>query len=234
MKRREGFTLSELMVVMAIIAVLTSLGGFFLQDIYNSYMADQGAQDVLGAIRDVQNKSLTIKDGKKVWAVSISAKKPGSLPTVGGEIKILSYNNTISAPTILIADPPSGIRQIAANSVTLVTGSTLPTTPASYVEPTDHFVFSFSAPFGRPSFYRGSTTGIPLDDCAVAIPIADCKWERGVGFLGEWVLNPDPLVPLDSAYKIIDGPDALIKINIVYGKHTRTVTVRSNGDVSTN
>jgi len=231
-----GFTVAELLVVMALIAVLSSLGGYFLQDAYNSYLADEGAQEILNAIRDAQNRSIAVKDGKKVWAAYVSAKPINSTEPEAGIVKIISYKEVLLDPAdldsrALEADPAIESRQIKATSVTLIPRSgSIPPTSLYPPSEKDHFVFAFSAPFGRPSFYRGSSDGALKNDCTDTAGTTGCEWKVGTGFLGDWVLNPEP----DSDYVIIGDKTEEIQIKVVYGNQTRTVTMRSNGDASTN
>jgi len=233
-KENAGFTMAELMVVMAIIAVLAAIGGSFVQDLYNSYMADQGAQEILTAIRDAQNRSIAVKDGYKVWAASISVMPPYSREAGDGVIKITPYKENLAGTGIEPEASKIETKQVKVNEVYLVARSgSSPDAKVEYKADRDKgtlFVFSFSAPFGRPSFYRGIAGG-RLDCSDSSSPT--CEWVKGTGFLGEWVLSLGAL-PNTSQHTIIGSKDEEIKINVVFGEHTRTVTIRSNGDASAN
>lgn len=82
-KNAAGFTLIEMMVVMAIIAIFTVLGVSALINLNSSNMADRVAEELATSIRDAQNKAISVSnsdDGKTpvAWGVYVD-------PSVGNE-----------------------------------------------------------------------------------------------------------------------------------------------------
>jgi len=131
---RRGFTLVELTVVMAIVAILSLIGVAVLVNFKNSSAADGATQQIVSTIREAQNKALSV------------ANAPGSsssadIPVAWG-VTLNTTNNTLQPFYIkpdLTTRETLSLQAIPLSLVTVATDG-----------PTD---FAFSAPFGK--YYAG-------------------------------------------------------------------------------
>lgn len=129
---RRGFTLVEMTVVMAIMAILALIGIAVLVNLKNSTALDGASQDIVSALREAQNKAFSV------------ANAPNStvIPIAWG-LEINSGTKTIT---------PFYIKADTWEKVSL-TGVPL---PVVNITPTGYFIFT--APFGK--YY--STSNLPV------------------------------------------------------------------------
>jgi len=74
-KLESGFSLVEMVVVMAIIAILTTISATAFYSSRKQAVVNSTAQDILSTIREAQNKSVSVMSSKngddaKIWAFS--------------------------------------------------------------------------------------------------------------------------------------------------------------------
>lgn len=129
-RKAAGFTLVEMTVVMAIIAVLALIGISVLQNLKNGPKLDDATQNLLTTIREAQNKS-----------ISVASAPSGSIPIVWG----VEINNN-SVQTLCL----QGTGSICSSLPAAVDYSPISVSVSSGVKR-----LYFTAPFGK--FYAAST-----------------------------------------------------------------------------
>lgn len=132
-----GFTLVEMMVVMTIIALLSVLGLGALFQARNGEIVEESAQNILSAIREIQNKAVAVE--------AVSGKVPvvWTLELYSNSYEIISVDKDLnrsgtSTTTIL-------------PTVTFTLKKPLPLVDTSVTTSS----ISFSAPFGKPYICDG-------------------------------------------------------------------------------
>lgn len=229
MRRRGGFTIIELMVVMALIAVLTVLSVGFLKDLYDNYRVTQSAEELLGYIRDAQSKARGVA-GAKAYGVEIFPKA-ASETSVKDLVRTITYAD--DGATSLVATP-SSFMPFEATSIRLnrtdIASCSLAAADCSFTgsHPGENFsakseeksfVINFSSPFGAPEYFlrdSSATNGDGgIDDdgsfafCRSALATAEikpdnsvataCAWKRNTNFLDSYSVFHIGTVPTDTA-----------------------------------
>jgi prepilin-type N-terminal cleavage/methylation domain-containing protein len=67
---RNGFTLIEIVVVMAIAALLITLGAGGLFALRAQYTLDAATEELVSYVRDAQNRAISVADGAMAWGVT--------------------------------------------------------------------------------------------------------------------------------------------------------------------
>jgi prepilin-type N-terminal cleavage/methylation domain-containing protein len=254
MKQRGGFTLIEIMVVMALIAVLTVLSGGFLKDLYDNYRAAQIADEIVGYIREAQSKAMGVV-GDKAYGVEVL---PKSISENGvNTLKIISY--TASTPAGSLAPTVVSSINLGASVISLdrtgvvngVSSRGYGSAPAldTLNSSGKSFVFNFSSPFGNPNFlYRDSAVTSPsvnyCNDSTTAIVTTSsldmCMWRQNSNFMHNFSLfhagNNVAKTALAgeittngaNAFYTQQGGQALI--NVEFGKSSRKIVVKGTGE----
>lgn len=138
-KNAAGFTLVELVVVMGIIAVISTWGVAALLNVRNEGLVDRATEETISAIREAQNK-----------AISISSTSGGVIPVAwglyvdGNTSSIKPFYVTYAASTGTIVYPAG--ESIKYTGLSISTGMSIET-------PTSRYYF-FTTPFGE--YYTNS------------------------------------------------------------------------------
>jgi prepilin-type N-terminal cleavage/methylation domain-containing protein len=226
--KKRGMTLVEVMVVMLIIAVLMLLSGKALRGVYNSYMADQIAEQVLTTIREAQNKSISVYNGKKVWAARIYVKKDTD---TSSKLELLSYD--LSGANLAVSTPIPETTTLKATTISLTRAySAAGSCQMTYsTDSTVSFTFAFSAPFGKPYYFVG-TSG--QRDCADASAGSNfCAWQKNANFLQDWAVK---ITSASCSDQYIVRPaqsqtsSDQANIDITFNGSSRRVIIKGNGE----
>ena len=209
--RKNGFTLIELIVVMAMIAILTLISVSALLSSRTQNTVDSMAQDILSNIRDAQNRSVSTVSGTagpaKVWAYQIKFNSGTS-----------SWDNSLY--TYSEDRPPNGKLQgqiestntpfNPAATISIMKDGTLYNGDGKVVN------IAFASPFGRPYISDGSNAN-------------NCRWQY---------LDSRPAKDwfIDSVCSNLSSPatatatSSPLTIVVSYGNMNRSVIVGASGD----
>lgn len=144
---KRGFTLVEMTVVMAIVAILSLIGVSALLSARNNATVDNATQEIVSAIREAQNK-----------AVSVESAPDGTVPVAWG-IQVDSSAKSITPFYISYISPST----FAKNDLPVTTYNPLSSITVDDSPVPVTFFCIYSAPFGN---YYGTKT----------VPTATSPW----------------------------------------------------------
>lgn len=254
-KYPAGFTLIELMVVMALIAVLASLSIMFLKDLYDNYKVSQAAEQIIGLIRETQSKAMSVEGGKKAFGVEISGKGVGQ--TLANPVSDFSYTDSNNDNILEPSTPTGHALDVTTISLTRVTDGkdnvvACPASPDTFSDASKSFVFNFSAPFGSPEYFlkdNSDATNGSKNYCVASVVLTNppnpasttvCSWQKNDNYLSSFsvfhTFSPGAC-PLEttiagslkgSGHYSQNGGKA--KIEIKFNNATRVVVVKGSGE----
>ncbi len=254
MKRRGGFTIIELMVVMSIIAVLTVLSVGFLKDLYDTYKVTQASEEILGLIREAQSKARGVEGGP-AFGVEVAAKRASDSTTVNTISYVQSGNSLVATPKSVDID----VTTIELDRYDIQDCYTVPNSwnnakcgtsvPTNFTNPNRSFVINFSSPFGMPEYFLRDTVGGSDGSngyCSSLLPISDvvpnsattaCAWKKNTNYLDSYSVFHLGPTPTDTAIAGTMRSDGVynqngghLEIRLAYNGAKRTVVVEGSGE----
>lgn len=195
-------------VVMCIIAILTLLAVSAFIGTRNQALAADGAEKVLSAIREAQNRAMSVKNGNgtpsyyttKAWGVEFN-RNPN-------EVRLVFIN----AGTV-----PSSLQPLSAQETLQISPGTIITTELSnngtYTTDSGMRYISFSSPFGKSYASR-----FPCDDI-----LSSCSWKESNNVSKDWYIYP-------NNYNDFYQTSNKIRITVDYKDSKETIIVNGKGD----
>ena len=224
-----GFTITEIMIVFSIIAMLTLLSATALQSANKDNIVQEATQQLLNGMREVQNRAVGVSgENGKAWAMELNpqsgdvygytiykytenrpATTTGSLKKE--EVSKFTFNNNIQVK-VSITDPPDVVPEV------------LPT----YI--------AYNVPFGRSFITINDPCTCDTGACKATGTNVDnsCNWRVSTRYEKDWQLPPNgtPLVPMMS---MNINKDNILKIEVSFKSAPsikKTIDVKASGDAN--
>jgi type IV fimbrial biogenesis protein FimT len=169
MKRQAGFTLTEMLVVSAIVAILLSIGVPQYRYITNSYRMSSEVNNLLGDLMYARGEAIKEGNGVSVCASSDGATCSGSFAWQNGW---LVYSNPTNA-----ANP-------AAGTILRVQGKFTGTTPDTFVAASGISAITYN----REGFAT-TAAGFPNTVITLHDPSSNAVWTRCLAITPQGLLN---------------------------------------------
>jgi len=224
-----GFTITEIMIVFSIIAMLTLLSATALQSANKDNIVEEATQQLLNGIREVQNRAVGVSgENVKAWAMELNPQSGAVYgytihkyiendpqTTIGSlkkeEVSKFTFNNNVQVKVSIIAPP-----------------DVVPEDLPAYI--------AYNVPFGRSFITINDPCTCDTVACtATGTNIGNsCNWRESTRYEKDWQLPPSEITPVSKMSMNINK-DNILKIEVSFKNAPiikKIINVKASGDAS--